>query len=286
MWCIARVRSYLSDILVPHPADLLDVCGGLGDSLERVAEQNQLILLCLGDLDVDSGLHDDLANKLLADEVTVDPRISAFLFYVLKRPDERPQLFSPSHSLFFFLSLSSKTQTAPSNIPDLDLVDTVGVLVQVDVDGEMGVDVSHLVLEALGNTDDQVVDEGADGSESGNGLADAMVDVDGDDVLLWRGEGDGDVREVLDQLAPRALNSDLSCLDLDLDCWWRQDLVSIWCNPCVGLYVCSRCLSNQCQSSSQSSLPQDSQSQSSNSSVIQCSAVQCSVAVVVSVCMA
>lgn len=183
----------LSDILVPHPADLLDVCGGLGDSLERVAEQNQLILLCLGDLDIDSGLHDDFANELLADEVT-----------------------------------------------DLDLVDTVGVLVQVDVDGEMGVDVSHLVLEALGNTDDQVVDEGADGSESGNGLADAMVDVDGDDVLLWRGEGDGDVREVLDQLAPRALNSDLSCLDLDLDCWWRQDLVSIWCKPCVVLYVCSK----------------------------------------------
>lgn len=216
-------HSYLSDILVPHPADLLDVCGGLGDSLERVAEQNELILLCLGDLDIDSGLHDDVANELLADEVTVESRISASLFSndqitVQGLSPPPPRVLSTFSSLF---------HRVVSNIPDLDLVDTVGVLVQVDVDGEMGVDVAHLVLESLRDTDDQVVDEGTDGSESGNGLADAMVDVDGDDVLLWRRERDGNVREVLDQLAPRALNSDLSCLDLDLDCWWRQNLVSI-----------------------------------------------------------
>lgn len=66
--------SYLSDILVSHPADLLDVCGGLGDSLEGVAGQDQLVLLGLGDLDIDTGLHDDSANELLADEVSVQPR--------------------------------------------------------------------------------------------------------------------------------------------------------------------------------------------------------------------
>lgn len=131
----------------------------------------------------------------------------------------------PSHPQLRFLPWVSNSVCW--NIPDLNLVNTVGVLVQVHVDGEMGVDVAHLVLEALGDTDDQVVDEGTDGSESGNGLADAMVDVDGDDVLLWRAEGDGDVREVLDQLAPRSLDSDLTGLDLDLDCWWRQNLVSI-----------------------------------------------------------
>lgn len=36
------------------------------------------------------------------------------------------------------------------------------VLLNVDVDGEMGVDVSHLVFESLGNADDQIVDEGLD----------------------------------------------------------------------------------------------------------------------------
>jgi hypothetical protein len=45
-----------------------------------------------------------------------------------------------------------------NEVSDLNLP-AVGILVllKVDVDGEMGVDVSHLVLEALGDTDDQVV---------------------------------------------------------------------------------------------------------------------------------
>lgn len=91
----------------------------------------------------------------------------------------------------------------------------------------MGVDVSHLVLVAFRDADNQVVDESADGSEGGDGLADTMVDVDGDDVLLGRREADSDVGQVLDQLAPRSLNGDLSGLDLDLDCLWGQSLVSI-----------------------------------------------------------
>ena len=49
-------------------------------------------------------------------------------------------------------------------VPDLDLIkSSLVALVQVDVDGEMGVDVAHLVLEALGDADDQVVDERPDG---------------------------------------------------------------------------------------------------------------------------
>lgn len=49
------------------------------------------------------------------------------------------------------------------DVPDLNLVQTsLRVLVNINVDGEMCVDVSHLVLEALGDADDQVVDEGAD----------------------------------------------------------------------------------------------------------------------------
>lgn len=45
-----------------------------------------------------------------------------------------------------------------NEVSDLNL-EAVGVLVllDVDVDGKMGIDVSHLVLEALGDTDDQVV---------------------------------------------------------------------------------------------------------------------------------
>jgi len=49
------------------------------------------------------------------------------------------------------------------------------VLVYVDVDGEMCVDVSHLVLEALGNTNDQVVNESSDCAESSDVLAGTVV---------------------------------------------------------------------------------------------------------------
>ncbi len=87
-------------------------------------------------------------------------------------------------------------------IPDLHLPQPrVLALVDIDVDGEMGVDVAHLVLEALGHADDEVVDEGADGAESGDVLAYAMVQLDVDDVLFRLGEADGDVVETLGEFA-------------------------------------------------------------------------------------
>ena len=77
----------------------------------------------------------------------------------------------------------------------------LGVLLNVDVDGKVSVDVAHLVLEALGDTDDQVVDEGTDGTKGSHSLADTVVHLNGDDILLGAAEGDGNVGEVLDELA-------------------------------------------------------------------------------------
>lgn len=65
----------------------------------------------------------------------------------------------------------------------------------------MGVDVAHLVLEALGDADDKVVDDGAHGPEGGDVLTAAVVDLQPDNVLLELREVDGDVAEVLDELA-------------------------------------------------------------------------------------
>jgi len=162
----------LTDILVSDSADLLDVGGGLGDVLERVAKQDELILLVLGDLDLNTLVHDDPPDELLANEVA-----------------------------------------------DLDLEQaSLVVLVEVDVDGEMGVDVAHLVLEALGDTDNQVLNQGADGAETGNGLAGAVVDGDGNDILLGLGEANGHVAKVLDELAAGSLDGDGPGLDVDLDC--------------------------------------------------------------------
>lgn len=89
-----------------------------------------------------------------------------------------------------------------SSIPDLNLVLAgLGVLLNVDVDGEVGVDVAHLVLEALRDTDDHVVDDGADGAEGSDGLAGAMVHLNGEDVLLGTAEAHSDVRQVPHELA-------------------------------------------------------------------------------------
>ena len=54
----------------------------------------------------------------------------------------------------------------------------------------MCVDVSHLVFEALGDANDQVVDESSDSSEGSNVLSRAVVEFDVDDILLWVGEVD------------------------------------------------------------------------------------------------
>ncbi len=63
--------SYLSNILVPDPAYLLDVRGALGDVFQRISGQLQLVFLIFGGLDVDTWQHSDPSYDLFADEVPV-----------------------------------------------------------------------------------------------------------------------------------------------------------------------------------------------------------------------
>jgi hypothetical protein len=88
------------------------------------------------------------------------------------------------------------------SVPDFNLIQArLVVLLNVDVDGKVSVDVAHLVQEATGDTDDQVVDERADSAEGSDTLADTVVQLNGDDVLGWATERDGNVREILGELA-------------------------------------------------------------------------------------
>ena len=82
----------------------------------------------------------------------------------------------------------------------------------------MGVDVTHLVLEALGDTNDHVVDERTDGTESGDVLAGTVVHLDLDGGGIGLLERDGQVTKVLLEGATGTLNGDLAGLDSDLDC--------------------------------------------------------------------
>jgi hypothetical protein len=65
----------------------------------------------------------------------------------------------------------------------------------------MGVDVSHLVLIALCDTGDEVLDDGLDSAESGDIFAAAVVNLDRDNIFLGEGEADGKVGEIFCQFA-------------------------------------------------------------------------------------
>lgn len=69
-----------------------------------------------------------------------------------------------------------------SDIPDLNGLDVVLAGLDVDVDGKVSIHVSHLVLVALGDTGDQVVNDRLDGSEGSDVLSGAVVNLDLDDL--------------------------------------------------------------------------------------------------------
>ncbi len=107
-----------------------------------------------------------------------------------------------------FLNLTSETPPSTPNssrkfdVPDFNLKQaSLRVLLHVDVDWEMCVDISHLVLEALGNTNDQVVDQSSDRAESSDILSGTVVQLDIDDILLGVREVDCQMVEVLCELA-------------------------------------------------------------------------------------
>jgi hypothetical protein len=129
-------------------------------------------------------LHNDSSDNLLANEVSVY-LVSTSSFFPCRPKPKLP---------------NSKQST--QNIPDLHLKQTsLVVLLDVHVDGEMCVDISHLVLETLRDTDDQVVDERSDCAEGGDVLSGTVVQLDLDDILLGMREVDCQVVEVLGELA-------------------------------------------------------------------------------------
>ena len=95
----------------------------------------------------------------------------------------------------------------------------------------MSVDVAHLVQEAAGDTDDKVVDDGANSAESSNTLTGTVVQFDRDNVLLRAAEGNGNVREVLDKLATGTLNGHNTRTNVNLH--YREKISRISQSPLV-----------------------------------------------------
>ena len=82
----------------------------------------------------------------------------------------------------FFQTLASSHSAF--NVPNLDLeLPSLIVLLEIDVDGEMGVDISHLVQVSLGDANDHVVDQRSDSAEGSDVFSDSMVQLDVDNTL-------------------------------------------------------------------------------------------------------
>lgn len=103
-----------------------------------------------------------------------------------------------------------------------DFNELLGVFVDdVDVDWEMRVNESHLVLVTDSNTLDQVGDQRLDGSQGGDVLSVTVVDVKLDFSVGNLFEGNVDVLQFLNKGTSWTSDSDNSGLDLDSDTFWN-----------------------------------------------------------------
>ena len=77
------------------------------------------------------------------------------------------------------------------SVPNVNLEQaSLRVLLDVDIDGKMCVDISHLVFETPSDADYEVVDEGLDCSKSGDVLPSTMMQLDVHNVFRRMGEAD------------------------------------------------------------------------------------------------
>jgi len=157
----------LTDILATGDlGDVVDHSSRLGDSVDVVASEDDLILDLLRAVDLDTREHLDNTDELLTKEV-VDA--------------------------------------------DLGLVIT-----DTTVDGEVSIDETHLVLVALSDTDDHVLDVTGDSADAGNSLTSSEPHLEKDVLVLVTLDDHvqiADVTEVTDELTTGALHLDDLALD-------------------------------------------------------------------------
>lgn len=156
---------------------MVDHSSGLGDLLDVVTGEDDLILDLGGAVDLDAGEHLDDTLELLTKEV-VD-------------------------------------------------VDLLLVLRDEAVDGEMRIDETHLVLVAVGDASDHVLDVSGDGADGGDGLAGSEPHLKVDLFVLGADKVHVDVADVLeaaDEGATGAGDLDLTGADLDGDVLGDGDL--------------------------------------------------------------
>lgn len=104
---------------------------------------------------------------------------------------------------------------------EVDDLDDLSVVTDGGRDGEVCVDKAHLVLEALGDTEDQVVDVRADGADAGDVLLVSEPDLD-NDLSLSNVDVRGEVLERAGEGSTGANNGDHTGPDGDGDCVFEK----------------------------------------------------------------
>jgi hypothetical protein len=132
----------------------LNVGGTLRNIVDIHSSQLKLVLDVLRGKHINTLVHDNAAGNLLSQKVTT--------------------------------LVSACSVTVFRHIPNFNLKQSsLFVLLNVQVDGEMCVDISHLVSVTFCDTDNHVVDERSDCSESSDILARTVVEFNVDNLWAW-----------------------------------------------------------------------------------------------------
>ena len=118
--------------------------------------------------------------------------------------------------------LNAESDFLTQEVTDLNFL---AVVVNNNVDGKMGIYVTHLVLETLGDTSDHVVDDGANSADASNVLAVAVVDNKLELLLTIELDLHVKMTEVLGELAAGTLNGHNARLDGDINVLGDDELV-------------------------------------------------------------
>jgi hypothetical protein len=121
-----------------------------------------------------------------------------------------------------FQHLDAEGNLLAQEVTDLNFLT---IIVNNNVNGKMGIYVTHLVFETLGDTSDHVVHNGANSTDAGNVLA--VTVVDNELELVLTGELDLHVKmtQVLGELTAGSLDGNNARLDVDLNTLGNEKLV-------------------------------------------------------------
>jgi hypothetical protein len=118
--------------------------------------------------------------------------------------------------------LDTESDLLTQEVTDLNFLT---VIVDNNVDGKMGIYVTHLVFETLSDTGDHVVDNGSDSADASNVLAVTVVDNELELVLTNGLDLHVKVTQVLGEFTAGSLDGDNARLDGDINTLGNDELV-------------------------------------------------------------